>query len=101
VSSVPHECPRGRRCFDCHPRVGIEHTGELPAWMQRRVDDARSETLARAERLRAALEAYGCPRASATTLAPLLLTGLVRALDREGESGAVLDGFIDTLTRGA
>jgi hypothetical protein len=41
VSSVPHECPRGRRCFDCHPRVGIEHTGELPAWMQRRVGEER------------------------------------------------------------
>lgn len=31
--SIPHECPpAGRRCFDCNPRAGIEHTGELPPW---------------------------------------------------------------------
>lgn len=41
MSNVPHECPRDRRCFDCNPRMGVEHTGELPAWMERRVGEER------------------------------------------------------------
>lgn len=42
MSSVPHECPpAGRRCFDCNPRMGVEHTGELPAWMERPIGSER------------------------------------------------------------
>lgn len=101
--SVPHECPRDRRCYDCNPRLGTEHASELPAWATVRhgaVHAATARTEARVQRLVETLIAVGVDRAVARREAPLLCTAVIAALAVEGTSADVLTAFVDRYQRG-
>lgn len=103
MSSVPHVCPRDRRCFDCHPRVGAEHASELPAWATMRhgvVDAVTSRTEAQVQRLVDSLIAVGVDRSVARREAPLLLSALVIARVEETSERAI-DAFTDHYQRGS
>lgn len=111
MSSVPHECPPGgRRCFDCNPRVGIEHADSADesdprAWatlvqQDPSTDAQRSATETVVHRIAQALNLRGVEFRIANALAPEIAEAVIEATRAHGDRIGALRFFSDRLVRG-